>query len=101
MPSFKTPTSLLLAALAAAPALVSAHGHVVSISINGKEFPGFEPGNPSADSVGWKTTVTDNGFVLADALSSGDVVCHRGATNAAKSATVAAGDSISIKWDTW
>lgn len=101
MPATKSQTSLLLAALAAAPALVSAHGHVVSISINGQEFPGFEPGNPSADSVGWATTVTDNGFVLADSVASDDIVCHRGATNAANSATVAAGDSISIKWDTW
>jgi cellulase len=101
MPSTKSHTSMLLAALAAAPALVSAHGHVVSISVNGQEIPGFEPGNPSADSVGWATTVTDNGFVLANALSSPDIICHRGATNAAKSASVAAGDSISIKWDTW
>ncbi|KAH7309872.1 glycoside hydrolase, partial [Stachybotrys elegans] len=94
-------TSLLLAALAAAPALVAAHGHVTSITINGETFPGFEPGNPSPNSVGWATTVQDNGFVLADSLTSPDIACHRGATNAANSATVAAGDSISITWDTW
>jgi cellulase len=92
----------LLAALAAAPALVAAHGHVVSVAVNGEVFPGFQPGNPNnADSVGWSTTVTDNGFVLSDSLASDDIVCHRGATNAAKSATVAAGDALSITWDTW
>jgi cellulase len=99
--SIKMQSSLLLAALAAAPALVSAHGHVTSITINGEQIPGFEPGNPSADSVGWATTVQDNGFVLADALGDADIVCHRGATNAANSATVAAGDSITLTWDTW
>ncbi|KFA65054.1 hypothetical protein S40285_08330 [Stachybotrys chlorohalonatus IBT 40285] len=94
-------TSFLLAVLAAAPALVSAHGHVVSVTVNGEEIPGFQPGNPSAQSVGWATTVTDNGFVSAGSINAEDIVCHRGATPAANSATVAAGDSISIKWDTW
>ena len=97
----KSQASLILAAFAAAPGLVSAHGHVTQITINGEVIPGFEPGNPSADSVGWATTVQDNGFVLADSLQDPDIVCHRGATNAVNSATVAAGDTISITWDTW
>ncbi|KAH8176946.1 glycosyl hydrolase family 61 domain-containing protein [Sarocladium implicatum] len=97
----KSQASAILAALAAAPALVSAHGHVTQITINGEVFPGFQPGNPSTDSVGWATTATDNGFVPVSSLGDGDIVCHRGATNAANSATVAAGDTITITWDTW
>lgn len=97
----KSQASALLAALAAAPALVAAHGHVTQITINGEVIPGFQPGNPSTDSVGWATTVQDNGFVLADSLQDPDIICHRGATNAANSATVAAGDTITITWDTW
>lgn len=101
MPSFKNQASIIAAALAVAPALVSAHGHVTSVTIDGKEFPGFQPGNPSTDSVGWSTTVTDNGFVAIGALNDDDIICHRGATNAAKAAPVAAGQTITIQWDTW
>ncbi|KAK0382853.1 hypothetical protein NLU13_9735 [Sarocladium strictum] len=89
MPFFtKSQASAILLAVAAAPALVNAHGHVTQITINGEVFPGFQPGNPSPDSVGWATTDPD-------------IICHRGATNAANSATVAAGDTITITWDTW
>ncbi|KAK8122675.1 hypothetical protein PG984_011345 [Apiospora sp. TS-2023a] len=96
----KSQTKALLAALMAAPALVSAHGHIASISIDGKSFKGTGPG-ASGDSVAWSTTANDNGFVAATDLSNVNIACHRGGKPGALSAEVAAGGKVDITWDTW
>ena len=96
----KSQTSILLAALAAAPALVSAHGHVKTITAGGQTYKGFGPGS-QGESVGWTTTANDNGFVAATALSGSDIACHRGGKPGALSATVAAGGKVELEWDTW
>ncbi|KAK7914954.1 hypothetical protein PG985_012657 [Apiospora marii] len=96
----KSQTKVLLAALAAAPALVSAHGHIQTITADGKSYKGFGPGS-QGESVGWTTTANDNGFVSADSLSSVDIACHRGGKPGALSATVAAGGKVELEWDTW
>ncbi|KAI0201152.1 carbohydrate-binding module family 1 protein [Astrocystis sublimbata] len=98
-------TSMRLAALASA-ATVAAHGHVSAIVVNGVSYQGYDPTSfpymPSPPTViGWAAENTDNGFVEPSSFSSGDIVCHKGATPAGGYATVAAGDSISIQWDTW
>jgi cellulase len=41
------------------------------------------------------------GFVAPDAYASGDIICHRGATNAKASATVKAGGTVVMEWNTW
>ncbi|TPX10132.1 uncharacterized protein E0L32_001329 [Thyridium curvatum] len=95
----------LLAALAGA-ATVAAHGHVTNIVINGVSSEGYNPfsfpymQNPPTV-VGWTTTQTDNGFVAPDAFGTNDIACHRGGKNAGGHAVVAAGDSVSLQWDTW
>ncbi|KAK8000468.1 glycosyl hydrolase family 61 [Apiospora arundinis] len=96
----KSQASIILAALAVAPALVSAHGHVKTITAGGKTFQGFGPGS-QGQSVGWTTTANDNGFVAATALSGSDIACHRGGKPGALSATVAAGEKVDLEWDTW
>lgn len=103
MPSFTTKT--FLAALAGAVS-VAAHGHVESISIGGKTFEGLNPGsapydNPPKELVAWFATNTDNGFVEPSAFGDADIICHKGSKNAVKSASVKAGEKITIKWDTW
>ncbi|KAL2759323.1 glycoside hydrolase family 61 protein, partial [Sodiomyces alcalophilus JCM 7366] len=102
MPSFKT--SSILSALAGA-ASVMAHGHVETVIADGMEYPAFALSNfynPNhGPLVGWSTTATDNGFVEPSAFQDGDIICHRGATNAAGHAVVSAGGSIFLQWDTW
>lgn len=107
MPSSNMPSStfILLAVLAGA-ASVSAHGHVTNIVINGQSYSGFLPNKfpymPSPPVVaGWTATNTDNGFVGPESFGSGDIICHKSATNAKGHAVVAAGDRILIQWDTW
>ncbi|KAI0416759.1 glycosyl hydrolase family 61-domain-containing protein [Xylaria grammica] len=98
-------SSSLLAALATA-AGVAAHGHVSNIVINGVSYQGYDPtvfpymADPPVV-VGWTASNTDNGFVEPNSFDSGDIVCHKAATPAGGYAQVAAGDSISIQWDTW
>ncbi|TGJ87022.1 hypothetical protein E0Z10_g1726 [Xylaria hypoxylon] len=98
-------SSSLLAALATA-ASVAAHGHVSNIVINGVSYQTYNPtvfpymADPPVV-VGWTASDTDNGFVEPNSFASGDIVCHKAATPAGGYAQVAAGDSISIQWDTW
>lgn len=85
---------------------MSAHGYVSVITIDGTEFAGYPPSsapyeNPAVDRIAWSDTATDNGYVAPDAYASGDIICHRGAENAALTATVAAGGTVSLQWNTW
>ncbi|KAF4982771.1 hypothetical protein FZEAL_1672 [Fusarium zealandicum] len=103
MPSFTQKT--ILSALAGALG-VAAHGHVNEIVVNGASYAGYDVSSmPYAAEppvvVGWSTTATDNGFVAPDAFGTADIICHRDAKNAKGHATVAAGDSIYLQWDTW
>ncbi|SPJ84074.1 related to endoglucanase IV precursor [Fusarium torulosum] len=98
MPSFTTKT--FLAALAGAVS-VAAHGHVESISVGGTKYEGLNPGsapydNPRKELVAWFATNTDNGFVAPSAFGDADIICHKGAENAVKSAKVKAGEKITI-----
>ena len=52
-------------------------------------------------SIGWTETATDLGFVAPDAYTSSDIVCHRNSTNAKLSASIAAGGTIIMDWNTW
>ncbi|KAI0143403.1 carbohydrate-binding module family 1 protein [Xylariaceae sp. FL1272] len=103
MPGFQS--SALLAALASATT-VAAHGHVTNIVINGLSYQGYDPFTFPYETdpptvVGWTASDTDNGFVAPDSYTTGDIICHKTATNAGGHAQVAAGDSISLQWDTW
>ncbi|KAI0445056.1 glycosyl hydrolase family 61-domain-containing protein [Xylaria telfairii] len=98
-------SSSLLPALAFA-AGVAAHGHVSNIVINGVSYQTYDPTvfpymSDPPTVVGWTASDTDNGFVEPSSFSSGDIVCHKAATPAGGYAQVAAGDSISIQWNTW
>ncbi|KAI0109868.1 lytic polysaccharide monooxygenase [Daldinia grandis] len=96
--------SSLLAAIAGAVS-VSAHGHVTTVTIDGKSYQGFDPTSapfgPQPDSITWSNGAKDNGFVLSSALQDPDIICHLDATNAALSAPVTAGGDVSITWNQW
>lgn len=98
-------SSALLSALATA-AGVAAHGHVTNLVINGVSYQTYDPTvfpymSDPPTVVGWTASDTDNGFVEPNSFASGDIICHKAATPAGGYAQVAAGDSISIQWDTW
>lgn len=95
-----------LAGVLALASTVSAHGHVTGLTLaDGTKVGGWDlayayTSTPPAVA-GWTTTALDNGFVAPSLYGTSDIACHLKATAGKAYATVAAGDKINIKWDTW
>ncbi|KAL4946989.1 glycosyl hydrolase family 61-domain-containing protein [Aspergillus filifer] len=90
----------------ASAALVAGHGYVTGIVADGTYYGGYlvnnYPYNPSPpDTVGWSEDATDLGFVAPSAYSDPDIICHKDASNAQISATVAAGGEVELQWTEW
>ncbi|KAI9845633.1 MAG: hypothetical protein M1837_004607 [Sclerophora amabilis] len=95
-------TAAVLGALASISG-VSAHGTVTKINAGGQEYEGYAK-EMGADGgvIGWNTPQNvDNGFILASNAASPDVICHKAATPASKSAPVEAGSTVDLTWTTW
>jgi cellulase len=93
-------TSVLVAVLAALSG-VEAHGHIQKVIAGGVEYPGAIPGNVSPQSVGWAANNLDNGFVEPNSAQSPDIACHKSARAATNFAKVAAGQTVTVQWNTW
>ncbi|KAL0941177.1 endoglucanase iv precursor [Colletotrichum truncatum] len=98
-------TKAFLTAILGASA-VSAHGFVEKITAGGKTVDGLNPSsypyqNDKPVTPGWAATNTDLGFVAPDATGNADIICHRGATPGTSSISVAAGQKVTVKWNTW
>lgn len=99
-------------AIAALAATVSAHGAVTGVTIDGKDIRGYHlqdyytmKNNQKVDDhIGWYSENLDNGFVEPNAFGTADIICHKQASTKGSSdsmASVAAGGTVSFKWDTW
>ncbi|KAJ5575336.1 endoglucanase-4 precursor [Penicillium hetheringtonii] len=100
--SLSKTASLLLASAA----LVAGHGYVTSIDVDGTTYGGYlvdtyyyESDPPKL--IAWSTTATDDGYVAPSAYDSSDIICHRGSSPGALSASVAPGGSVKMTWNTW
>lgn len=95
-----------VASLLAYAAVVTAHGYVKNIVVNGVFYQGYDPttfpyqSNPPIV-VGWTTSQTDLGYVDPTAFGAPDIICHRTARPAGGHVRVAAGDSVALTWNTW
>jgi cellulase len=87
--------------------LISAHGHISEVIIDGISYYGHDPTKvpwgPQPESITWSNGATDNGFVASDttSLASRAINCHREATNAELVAPVTAGGTVSLTWSDW
>lgn len=90
-----------VAAVLSLVAAVKAHGHVKTIVADGTEYPGGIPFSAPAGAVGWAAGNQDNGFVAPSSFGSADIACHKSAKSVSSAATVAAGGSVTLVWDTW
>lgn len=89
--------------LGALPSLVSAHGFVASLTVNGAAVTaGANPSNkyqtPLPETPGWLADNIDNGFV---GVTGADAICHKAAKPGASYLAVAPGDTIGLQWNTW
>lgn len=84
---------------------VAAHGHVTGIEVGGTLIGGWDLAygytTTPPDVPGWATKALDNGFVAPSLFGTSDIACHLGATAGKTYATVAAGSTVNVKWDTW
>jgi len=85
---------------------VSAHGFVEKITAGGQTITNYNPStapyaNPKPETPGWNADQPDLGFVSPSAASNPDIICHKSATPGKKSVTVAAGEKITLTWNTW
>ena len=88
--------------------LVSAHGYVSGVQINGGDF--VEGANPNwyylpegtaPETPGWQALNQDNGFVEPNSFGTADIACHKSATPGATYIEADAGDTLTIFWNTW
>jgi cellulase len=88
--------------------LVSAHGYVSGIKVNGGSV--IAGANPNwyylpADQIpvtpGWKALNQDNGFVEPNSFGSSDIACHKSAKPGQAYVSAQAGDTLTLIWNTW
>ncbi|KAF7562293.1 hypothetical protein G7046_g1842 [Stylonectria norvegica] len=79
----------------------SGHGHVATIIADGVTYTGGIPWSAPTDAVGWAAGNQDNGFVAPDAFATSDIICHKNGTPVSNAVSVAAGNTITLKWNTW
>ncbi|KAI9644402.1 hypothetical protein NHQ30_007759 [Ciborinia camelliae] len=86
-------------------ATVAAHGYVSGIVAGGTYYSGWHTSyaysSPQPKSIGWADTNLDLGPEYPSTYATPDIICAQNATNAALSASIAAGDTIDFQWTTW
>ncbi|PQE27021.1 glycoside hydrolase family 61 protein [Rutstroemia sp. NJR-2017a BBW] len=85
---------------------VAAHGFVQNIEAEGVWYTGYNPSfqyqTPAPVVAGWSDPKdSDNGFVAPDAYATGDIICHKSATNGQGYVNVTAGSDVTLAWNTW
>ena len=102
MAALLSPLFLTLASLAP---LVSGHGHVTGIVVDGKWSSGWNGEmkyqNPLPQVAGWQADVLDNGFIAPAAFGAADIICHKTAKNANAYVSAKPGSKITLQWNTW
>ncbi|KAI0019873.1 glycoside hydrolase family 61 protein [Xylariomycetidae sp. FL0641] len=81
-----------------APALVAAHGAVVSYEIGGKKYPGYQGFSPQAGAQIIQRQWPDYNPIMT--VTDAKMTCN-GGTSAPLSAEVAAGENITATWGQW
>ncbi|VUC27717.1 unnamed protein product [Clonostachys rosea] len=101
------PFSAILSLAALTPQLVSAHGFVSGVTVNGVWTAGadpvwyYYPSGTSPATAGWNSLNQDLGFVEPANFGTADIACHKSATAGKNFISVNAGDTIKLYWNTW
>ncbi|ORY13436.1 glycoside hydrolase [Clohesyomyces aquaticus] len=99
------PLTPLLLSLSLLTPLISAHGHVTGIVVDGKWYTGWNAEmkyqTPLPLTAGWQADNLDNGFVSPDAFGKPDIICHKSAKNGNAYVTAKPGSKVTFQWNTW
>ncbi|KAH8685029.1 endoglucanase-4 [Ilyonectria robusta] len=96
-----------LSLAASAIQLVSAHGFVSGVKVNGVWTAGadpvwyYYPTGQSPATAGWNSLNQDLGFVEPANFGTTDIACHKSATAGQNVINVNAGETITFFWNTW
>lgn len=97
----------IAALLGAMASTVAAHGHIDNIWVDDVATtaydPSFQYANPVPEVIEWSCPqCLDNGFVSPDMYNDvNKIACHKDATSGKKVATVKAGGTVKVQWNTW
>lgn len=89
------------------PTLVSAHGFVTGVRVNGVFTRGsdpvwfYYPAGQTPVTAGWDSLNQDLGFVEPAKFGTNDIACHKSATAGKNFINVNAGQTIELLWNTW
>ena len=94
-----------LVALGGLASTAAAHGIVNAFVTDGKWQRSFWTADVTKDdapeTAGWTAKNQDLGFVSVADYKTPDIICHKGATNAKKTASVSAGGTVEFQWSEW
>ncbi|KAI1370937.1 endoglucanase-4 [Hypoxylon crocopeplum] len=97
----------ILGLVASLPQLVSAHGFVSGVTVNGKWTAGSDPvwyyyaSGSAPATAGWDALNQDIGFIEPANFGSSDIACHKSAKVGKNFIEAKAGDKITFYWNTW
>lgn len=98
----------LLGLVAYVPQLVSAHGFVSGVKVNGGTWTAgsdpvwfYFPSGTAPATAGWDSLNQDLGFVEPAQFGSANIACHKSATAGKNFVNVNAGDKVTFFWNTW
>ncbi|KAH9905483.1 endoglucanase-4 [Xylariomycetidae sp. FL2044] len=100
-------TYLLLGVVARFTQLVSGHGFVSGVTVNGAWTAGSDPvwyyyaAGTAPATAGWDSLNQDLGFIEPAKFGTSDIACHKSATVGKNFINVNAGDTIKFYWNTW
>ncbi|KAI1311824.1 endoglucanase-4 [Xylaria venustula] len=100
-------SSLIVALSTFIPQLVSAHGFVSGVEVNGVWTAGsdpvwyYYPAGTAPATAGWDSLNQDLGFVDPPSYGTSNISCHKSATVGKNFVSVNAGDTITFYWNTW
>lgn len=100
-------SAIIVALATSIPRLVSAHGFVSGVEVNGVWTAGsdpvwyYYPAGTAPATAGWDSLNQDLGFVEPNNFGTSDIACHKSATVGKNFVNINAGGTITFYWNTW
>lgn len=85
--------------------LVSSHGYLGTIIVDGKTYKGYDPysgiRNAQATQYAWTTYQVSGGYISPHEYNSPDIICHQNASAGALYIPAKPGSKVTFQWGEW